>query len=1054
MEDSADRPGFDVVAMVASAGGLDALTAVLRDLPAGLGAGVLVQQHLGGRASVLPEILRRRVGREVTWAVDGAALAVPGRITISPPRTWVEVMPDGTCGLHTVAPTGGRPHDELLTSLADSFRERALAVVLSGAGTDGADGVAAMIAAGGVVIAQSEDTAEYPSMPRAAAGAGAHLVLPLHEIAVVVAAVVRGRPLPRPPDEVEAIRTTFGEGHEMSRLAHAVDWSQHILGPVRRWPPALRAAVRLAADLPHAAVVYAGDRYVTLFNEGAIPSLGAQYEEAFGRPIFEGCPDVEFQREWFERARAGEPVLLPVQPVPHFRRRAVLTRGWYDLSFTAVRDEHDAVVGLFESVSDRTEQVLASRRLATLSDLAAIPAGHGRREALEAAVACLARAEDVVYATAYLTTASGDAANLVDATGVEAGGPMAPRHVTLRTGTAGWPLGRAVAGRELIVVDDVGRRFRGSSFGPEHREPEAAAVVPLRDQAEDRVAGVLVLGADPLLRFDDRYREFFRAAGETIAAKAAESHARERERHRTGQLAELDRAKTEFFSKVSHEFRTPLTLMLGPLEQLLDRRADRIAEHTAELELVRRNARRLLRMVGTLLDFSQAEAGRLRVNFGPVDLAAATIEIVAMFQSAADAAGLKLTVDAPPLPEPVWVDREMWEKIVSNLVSNALKFTWQGGVEVSLRAQPKHAELSVRDTGAGIPADDQPYIFRRFHRVRDTVGRTHEGAGIGLALVDELVRRHQGRIRLSSRPGAGSTFTVWLPFGPRIADPSRDGTDSAAGDFAGLMADEATHWVDRPATPDAGETARRSAGARILVVDDNADMRDYLSRLLGETWQVFTAADGEQALRLIARERIELVLADVLMPGMDGFELLRRIRADETTPWTPVMLVTARAGEETAVEGLLAGADDYIVKPFSARELVARAGAQIELGRLRRLSERRIRALIDASRDDVFRMSADWTELREIDGTGRSDASWPQLHVHPDDQAEVTAAVQEAIRTRSAFEREHRVRRADGSLGRTLSRAVPVLDDDGEIIEWVGVATDITGHLQKHRKPV
>ncbi|MCE0766948.1 response regulator [Pseudonocardia kujensis] len=1055
-----DRARVEVVALVASAAGLDALSVVLRGLPVDLPVAVVVQQHLGGQASVLPKILERRLGRPVVWAVDGAPVVVPGRVTVTPPRTCMEVLPDGTCGLHPLESASERPHDGLLVSLADSFRDRAMGVVLSGGGTDGAAGVGTLTAAGGVVIAQAADTAEYPSMPRAAAAAGADLVLPLHEIAGVVAEVVRGGPLPKPPDEVDAIRLTFGEVGEAARLARAIDWSQHVLGPVHRWPAALRTAVRLAATHPDPAVVYVGEQLMVLFNDAVMPSWGAKAAEVFGRPLFEVFPEVEYQREWFVRARSGEPVSLALHHVLYFRRRTALTRGWFQMTFTPIHDEHGVVLGIFEVVTDRTEQVLASRRLATLSELAGTAAEGGRREALDTALARLAGSEDVTFALAYLTAPGGAAVNLVGATGVEAGGPLAPRHVVLRAGTAGWPLSTAVTDRVPVVVDDAGDRFRGHLVGREPREPGVAVIVPLHDPAENRVAGALVLGADPLLPFDDTYREFFRTAGETIAGKMAESHARHHEHERLAKLAELDRAKTEFFSNVSHEFRTPLTLMLGPLEETL-RRADELPDGVAaELEVAQRNTRRLLRLVGTLLDFSQAEAGRLHAHLASTDLAASTTEIVSMFRGAAEAAGLKLTVDVPPLPEPVRVDPEMWEKIVSNLLSNALKFTWQGGIEVSLRALPMHTELRVRDTGVGIPKEEQPYIFQRFHRAREARGRTHEGAGIGLALVEELVHRHHGRVRVTSEQGTGTTFTVWIPSGRRPSEPAA-AQPSPPGGVAALMAEEALRWdaareknhaalgMDVEPVLDQ-RLACRAVGARVLVVDDNADMRDYLSRLLGGNWSVTVAGDGEEALQLIARERPDLILADVMMPGMDGFALLHAIRADEDLTSTPVVLVTARAGEETAIEGLLAGADDYIVKPFSARELVARVGAELELARQRRQNERRLRALINASWDVAYRMSPDWTEMRTLAGHGfiadtdRPSTSWLDTYIHPDDQSHVNATIQQAIRTKSVFELEHRVRRPDGTLGWTLSRAVPLLDDDGQIVEWVGAATDVT----------
>jgi signal transduction histidine kinase/DNA-binding response OmpR family regulator len=522
--------------------------------------------------------------------------------------------------------------------------------------------------------------------------------------------------------------------------------------------------------------------------------------------------------------------------------------------------------------------------------------------------------------------------------------------VLLAPGSA-WPLLELRDTRAPILVDDLVERLRGHEAGAERLPPETAWLHPLRHDAENEVVGALVLGVHPRVVLDDRLREFLALAGDTVSARVAEAHARRRELDRLERLAELDRAKTEFFSNVSHEFRTPLTLMLGPLDAALDK-ADALPTGVAdELEVARRNARRLLRLTGALLDFSQVEAGRLRAHFAPTDMAARTGEIVAQFQSAVDRAGLQLTTSFEPLGEPVWLDTEMWEKVVSNLLSNALKFTWEGAIEVTIRKLPKHAELIVRDTGVGIPAEELPFIFKRFHRVRDARARSHEGAGIGLALVDELVRRHHGRIRATSTVGSGTTVTIWLPLGRRPVVAERTPRPAESGlAVAEAMSEEASHWardarLREGAVPEvepfddasASSSLRPyAAGARILVVDDNADMRDYLARLFGTRWEVSLAGDGEEALALARGENPDLVVADVMMPGLDGFALLKALRADEGLRRTPVMLVTARAGEESAIEGLLAGADDYVVKPFSARELLARAGAQLELARLRR----------------------------------------------------------------------------------------------------------------------
>ncbi|HEY0937308.1 MAG TPA: response regulator, partial [Trebonia sp.] len=242
----------------------------------------------------------------------------------------------------------------------------------------------------------------------------------------------------------------------------------------------------------------------------------------------------------------------------------------------------------------------------------------------------------------------------------------------------------------------------------------------------------------------------------------------------------------------------------------------------------------------------------------------------------------------------------------------------------------------------------------------------------------------------------------------------------------------------------------RASGAHVLVADDNGDMRAYLGRLLSARWRVTAAKDGEEALRLARRLHPDLVLANVMMPRRDGVSLLRALRAEPGLQDTPVLLLTARAGRDAAVDGLLAGADDYIAKPFSARELVARVGGQIVLARVRRESQERFRALIDASWDVVYRMSPDWTEMRALDGRGfiadtsSPTVSWLDEYIQPDDQPEVLSAIQSAIRDKAVFELEHRVLRPDGSPAWTLSRAAPLFDADGEIAEWVGAAADVT----------
>ncbi len=323
-----------------------------------------------------------------------------------------------------------------------------------------------------------------------------------------------------------------------------------------------------------------------------------------------------------------------------------------------------------------------------------------------------------------------------------------------------------------------------------------------------------------------------------------------------------------------------------------------------------------------------------------------------------EAAGLKFLIDCPPLPEPAYVDREMWEKIVLNLVSNAFKFTLAGSIAVRVRDAGGQVRLSVEDTGAGIPEIELPRILDRFHRVEGARGRTHEGSGIGLALVHELAKLHGGSVLVESTVGKGSSFFISVPKGKEHLPPERVGETpmvSSIGVAGSAYVDEVLHWLpesDRPldsVPPFAADTVHaphlQHIGGHILLADDNADMRAYVRRLLGAYYEVQAVANGVEALAATRLRRPDLVLTDVMMPALDGFGLLRELRAREDTRTIPVILLSARAGEDARVEGLIAGADDYMVKPFTARELLARVGAHLSMSRLRGEAAERERAL-------------------------------------------------------------------------------------------------------------
>jgi signal transduction histidine kinase/FixJ family two-component response regulator len=422
------------------------------------------------------------------------------------------------------------------------------------------------------------------------------------------------------------------------------------------------------------------------------------------------------------------------------------------------------------------------------------------------------------------------------------------------------------------------------------------------------------------------------------------------------QLAEIDIAKTVFFNNVSQEFRTPLALILGTLENELAASNKALpAQSRLQLRVAHRSSLRLLKLVNTLLDFSSIEAGRMQAHYQPTNLAVLTAELASNFRSAVEKGGLVLTVDCPTLPEPIYVDRAMWEKIVVNLLSNAFKHTFQGSIAVRLEWRGDSVQLAVEDTGVGIAAEDIPRLFDRFHRIEGGASRTHEGTGIGLSLVKELVKLHSGLIAVESEPGRGSRFTVTLKSGTAHLPAANVGTNPdtfAPGKLSAPYVEEALQWVppaptaeeaEKPAVTNAdGAAVRptwRAPRARILWADDNADMRSFVARLLGAFYDVTAVADGQAALEAALASPPDLVLSDVMMPRLDGFGLLRALRADSRTRRVPIILVSARGREELTVAGLDSGADDYLIKPFSARELLARVRTHVELAWQRRAWE-------------------------------------------------------------------------------------------------------------------
>ncbi len=417
----------------------------------------------------------------------------------------------------------------------------------------------------------------------------------------------------------------------------------------------------------------------------------------------------------------------------------------------------------------------------------------------------------------------------------------------------------------------------------------------------------------------------------------------------------------------------------------------------------------------------------------------------------------------------------MWEKVVLNLISNAFKFTMKGEIRVAVAADAAahEAVVTVTDTGTGIPAGELPRLFERFHRVEGARGRTHEGTGIGLALVQELVRLHGGTVAVKSEPVGGSTFTVRLPFGTAHLASDRIGATprlEAATAQADAFVEEALRWIPDAPVPAASTPVEKGSMAapfaakpRVVVADDNADMREYVHRLLHDAYDVRAVPNGEEALRVVHEGGADLVLTDVMMPVLDGFGLLRALRSDPRTARLPVILLSARAGEEARVEGLEAGADDYIVKPFAARELQARVGATLHLARVRAeasaamlVSEQRYRSLVEATSQVIWATDAAGSfTVRSPSYEAFTGLAWEEYRdgkamraVHPADLERVKAEWAALLASGQPGEMRFRLRRADGAYRQVVGRGVPVRDVDGRLREWVGTITDVEEHRQ------
>ncbi|HEX5253488.1 MAG TPA: SpoIIE family protein phosphatase [Mycobacterium sp.] len=712
-------------------------------------------------------------------------------------------------------------------------------------------------------------------------------------------------------------------GGEMGRRFAEYDWDAHPLGLPRDWPAESRAAVATALTSRFPIMLFLDSRELFLiYNDAAKAILGDRHPDSLAGPARKVWWDIWEQvgPMFFSVLATGEATWFDDLLVT-FIVDARPQERYFTFSYSPLIATDGEISGIFCAVTETTERVLSERRLQLLNSVAsAVVETRTIDDAVSAAIeVCTAQPADLSFIAVYAASDETGKVTLRGATPSVLA--LVPSELAQLTDWDAATRSRA----EVQVIDDMAVALPGIDEALGADCPQEALVLPL---GEASTAGALVVGASPRRPLDTQFRGFCQLLADQLTSTFASIVSYEQQRHRADALAELDRAKTAFLTNVSHEFRTPLTLLLGPLDDALSDAAPEsvLAER---LTTAGRNARRLQRLVDSLLDFSRIEAGRANAKLLCTDVGAFTAQIVSSFSELCHRAGLELELDcAPALAD---VDPSMWETIVLNLLSNAVKYTLQGTISVQVRIEAGECVMAVRDTGVGIGGENLNRLFERFYRADNVRGRTVEGTGIGLSLVRGLVDLHRGTVAIDSELDRGTTVTIRVPrsVSGAVADPSPTGPDETNPYVA-----EASQWMMTVAEPvtAAPETTRQL----VLIADDNADMRAHLTRVLSTHWETVPVADGESALAATRNLRPDAIVTDVMMPGLDGFGFVAAVRADPDLATTPILMLSARAGAEAVNEGYAGGADDYLPKPFRSQELIDRVASRLSaVGRVR-----------------------------------------------------------------------------------------------------------------------
>jgi signal transduction histidine kinase len=695
---------------------------------------------------------------------------------------------------------------------------------------------------------------------------------------------------------------SIGESPVRRSRAHSgdrsFDWSVTGIGAPEQWPAEWRAALHLCRHAQLPVWLALGEELELIYNDSFAALDDALTNDRIPMPI-----RVAWQDVWSDRLDA----LIARALVSERSASCSLRIGGpqpIHVAFSALHDDLGRPIGVFGTA---VLGELAEQEVILLLEL--MRKGLGVRRIDEAVAACTAALPGLIahhdFVGLYLIDPELAAA--------------------VRCGQAG-ALGSTALPAQLALPEDIASSalwataLAGSNRGSSDATPEPVVCSLIEERG--RIRGVLLAGpADSEL-----LQAVAIHAGELIAYVSTQAAA---EVEASGERRVI--SADDFALNLSRQLQAPLKLLMQEIDDLLV--AGRVSpDSISQLRIARRRARRLARLVDMLRQLFMFDGQRAVPRLRPLKVAAATRSLCELFRPAFDQAGIGFHVDCTQLEHPAWVDRELWEKIICNLLANALKFTLHGEVRVVLHGSGGELVLTVSDTGCGIHEADMPLVFDRFFAGRARNARSDEGVGVGLSWVRELVGLHDGTIRVASALGQGSSFTVRIPYRRGASPESPEDPLEQVGSYEAPDTLEAmTEWS--LAAVDAGA----SPGTRILIAEGDVQTQTYLKALLGARWVVDVVANADAAVARAIELRPGLILADIETADIDGVDLARRLRETPSTQDIPVILICGRRGERHSIDGLEAGALDYVVKPFSSHELMARVDARLAQAHVRRV---------------------------------------------------------------------------------------------------------------------